>query len=1140
MPQLTLKSQRQIQIDIVTQLIAELGLNDVNPGSVIDILSNAVAQEDFAQYVEMAKIVRLTNLDAITGNDLDDKAFEYGLSRRTAQKATGKIDILRPEGFVKVSTTFYAGLPSPIVGNIVINVNDASSPLIGTSGTLILGRGTINEEEVGYSVAPTNNLNYFTYVLDNPITKNHAIEESIILKQGNDEAITAGTLVRVSSTGTSSQINFSINNDSVLLAGEDKLSDVEVTAIIAGSDGNIPVKAISGNGAFETAPFLGARAENTTKFTTGRDLETDDELRDRIKSHIQSLSRGVKEAVINALVGLVDEETAKRIVSVNIILPQDECGPVKIYLDDGTGFEPAFESQGYEEVLRESSGGEKRLQLDIFPLVKAQIENNIEEPYNFFGGPKTLILNVGNQSETINFVASDFEFPESATAEEVVRAINDKSFLLESRTSQVGKKLTINAKSDTNEEIQVTGGTANSILGFPTDKKQTLYLYVNDQLISKDGSTAVLDTANFGPYNLQAIGAFPHTLTLIVDGKTANPQTVVFDSSDFQDPTACTIAEVVQVINDQVAGLEASSINNATKIRLVSNTKTSSKSQIEITGGSANNVTFGFNFPTLPVVGTNGDYTLNNELGTIEFKNELPAEVSVTSGSLFTRAKIRAGSSENYIPNNGETLDISVDGGPAQTITFDGSFAGGKSAEDTAAFINLQLKGATAYAREIGVVYFVEINSNTYDGGTIEVLSSSTANSAFNFELDALKTSQAPHQAFLVSGNAGPFHFRQNDSLVVVVDNDIINSAYSPILNYTGSVSSSVDPQNFGVSGFTSVFETNTSLVDFYVAFTDGANTVEGVVQSVTVLSPTTSRLTFDSLPVGLANIQANDLIKVESLTESPNNGFFIVTNISLAGNGYVDILNSTAIAEIGSAGDCIISQKRQITNYNSGTGLITVGSAFSASPSASDELIVLPSSITNLAYYINNLKITSLSLKAVIEGVDNNTRLQISSKSAGSDGYINVTGGKANDLLGFPILIYRGLQGYQYYTGLLKKAHQTIYGDDTDLVSFPGVGAAGIKFIFLAPTVTEMSVSINVTLKEKISITSLENEIKSAITGYINNLGIGDNVIIEEIRSRVQQISGVVDVVLNNPTANIVIASNELARIRESKILIG
>src|SRR5581483_2999664 len=100
---------------------------------------------------------------------------------------------------------------------------------------------------------------------------------------------------------------------------------------------------------------------------------------------------------------------------------------------------------------------------------------------------------------------------------------------------------------------------------------------------------------------------------------------------------------------------------------------------------------------------------------------------------------------------------------------------------------------------------------------------------------------------------------------------------------------------------------------------------------------------------------------------------------------------------------------------------------------------------------FFNNTKVSTISTKAFIEASDNNTKVQISSKSNGSDGYVQVTGGSANALLGFSTSIFRGLQGYNYYTGLLALVHKTIYGDDTDLVSFPGVGAAGIQFQILA-----------------------------------------------------------------------------------------
>lgn len=1138
MPNLVLKSERQIQTNMLAVLIAQLGLNDINPGSVIDILTQAAAQSDFALYYQIAQVSRLSDLEALTGDDLDLKAFEYGIFRRAAQKATGVISILRPSGFEKVSTTFYAGFPAPIVGDTEIYVNDASNALIGTSGTLIIGRGTNNEEEVTYSSAPVNNINYYTFTLDSALTKNHSTEETVILKQGSDEDILAGTTVVVPATGTSEELQFVTVNDETLLAGEDSVIGVEVIAVEAGTDGNISSGAISGTAAFPTPPFTGARATNESKFTTGRDRETDDELRDRIKDAVQALTKGIKQAIKTAIVGLVDTVSAKRVVSASIVLPVDDVEAVKIYIDDGTGFEPVFESQGFEVIRDNSTGGEQRLQLDRFPIVKAQVENNLSEPFDMSSGALTLTYEVGSLNETITFNPADFRFPDIATAEEVAAAINDKSTLIEARTSQSGKKISITAKIDTNENIQVTGGTSNSILSFPTDRKDTLNLYIDDVKLSKDGETATLDSQNQAPYNLQAVGSFPHTLTMIVDGKSANPQTATINTIDVDDPAAVTAIEIAAVINRDIAGMTATPINSNTKVRLESNTKLSASSKIEITGGTMNDATNGLNLSTSEKIGVDGDYTFNRELGIIELADPLVADQTVTSGSLFTRAKLRASVSELYAPSNGETLVISVDGGSDQTITFDASFVAGRTAEETADFINEQLEGATAIVRQIGSLNYVEINTNTYDtSGSLEIKSASTANGSFGFTLDTEVVSDSPNKAYRVSGASGPFNFAESDVLVVVIDDDIVNNTFSIPFTQSRTLDGATSDTVFADSSLNSLFTTQDEIVDYFVAFTSGANTTSETIDSVDVIGGGTVRYTFSAIPANFADYVVGDLIKITGLDDTENNLNAVITN---KGVDWIEVLNDDGINATTQSGTGLLSQKREVSAYNQLTGEITVSSSFSNTPSVGDTFLVIPQTVSNVVDYMNNTKISSMSLKADIEGVNGNSQIQISSKSQGSDGYVQITGGSANDVLQFDTEVFRGLAGYNYWIGLTKLVHKTVYGDDSDLVSSPGVGAAGIVFRILAPTTKDISVELDVTLREGISISSLENEIRSAVTGYVNNLGVGEDVIIEEIRAAVIAINGIVDVSISEPGTNIAIADNELARVADTDILIG
>lgn len=1136
MAKLELKSNQQILSKMISKFLSETGLNDINAGSFLLTLLEAPAREDFQQYVQMLNIIRNFNLDTTTGQDLDNKAFEFGISRRLARKATGNITILREETFEKVATTFYSGLPSPIAGNDEIFVNDASNALFGSSGTLIIGRGTSNEEEVPYTSAPVDNTNYWTITLDTPLSNDHGLDETVILKQGSDELINAGTVITVPATGVSPEITFTTNQDVVLLAGEDKIENVNVTASEEGSKGNIPIKAIVGEDAFSSPPFAGARAQNDSKFTTGRDRETDEELRDRIKQHIQSLSKGIKTAIRNAINGLVDPNTAKRVVSSNVVLPVTLDEHVKVYIDDGTGFEPSFSSRGLETLLESATGGEVRLQLDNAPMVKAQAESNRAEPYNMSAGPLTLTYEVGLESETITLNPGDFEFPASATAEEVVKAINNKATIIEARTSQSGRQFVIAGRGDENEDVTVTGGTANPILGLPTDQKSTLFLYKNDVRLSKDGSTAFIDTEFQENYNFASLGAPPWNLDIIIDGKAANPQTVPFTSSDFIDASAATADEVVEAINNALAGATATLISNGTKVRLTSNTQNSSKSRLQVTGGAANGL---LGFPTGLRAGTDRDYVLNRFTGTVELMQPLAPNDNLTAGSAFTRAALRTASPEFYALTAGETLVVSSDGGADQTITF--ATTGSFSAAAVAALINAQLQGGQAYVRNVGGQNFLELSTNTYQeiSGSIEVKSSSTAGS-LNFEYDTAAFNQRPHKAFVVSSNSGPYTFLEGQALVVVIDNDPVSKTFTITLDFDGAVTSSVSTTVFRNLNWNTIFITDDVLKDFWIIAKSGANTTTGTVSAITNQGGNTWRYEFDSLPANLTDMAAGDQVTFSGMGVLSNNGNFLITAVDDTGDGYIEVTNLAGVAESGISGSALIGQRRQVSSYVASTGQITVAAPFRASFSVSDALSILPSTTKNVVDYFNNTKVTTLSTKAFIESVFNGTQVQISSKSDGSDGYVQVTGGTANAVLAFSTTTQRGLQGYNFYTGLLALVHKTIYGDDQDLDSYPGVGAAGIDFEIISPTVEELGFNIDVTLAEGFSLSNVEDEIRTAITSYVNSLGVNEDVILAEVVAAVMGVDGITDAEIISPAQNIIIADSEIARTRDSLITLG
>ena len=1370
MAKVTLKSEAQILGQMAETVLSKTGLNDLNPGSVLLTLLQAAASQDFAQYYQMLQIIRNYNLDSTTGTDLDNRAFEYGLTRIQSQAASGKVSILREESFVKISSTFYTGFRSRIAGDTEIFVNNAAD--FPSAGTLIIGRGTPNEEQINYSTIPVDYVNYYKITLDTPLGNDHSLEESIVLLQGSDTIIPAGTSVVVPATSKTQEIGFNTTVDVTILAGEDRVDNVPITCQLQGSIGNIGVLAISGATAFPTPPFDGARAENGSSFSNGQDRETDTKLRFRIKAHIQSISQSTKAGIKNSIDGLVDPVTAKRVVSSNIITPDNVGLPVKIYIDDGTGFEPDFLERGQEVILDSALGTETRLQLDLFPVVKAQVETLVTEPYDLSAPTTVLNINVGNESEAITFYAEQFTIPTAVTCEEVVKAINAQAQLIEARTSQVGTKIVINGKADINETIQVIGGSANSALNFPLNKVQTFYLYKNDLPLSKDGETAFVDSQNSsGTFDFSST----ETLVVVVDGKTVNPQTITFNPSDFETPEAASLSAVIAVINEQLAGATATSTDG--HIRLTSNTELSSKSKIHVTSGSAVAI---LNFPTIEVVGKDQDYSLNPELGIIELAKPLAKYDRITTGTRSTRAFTVSSNFNEFSFGAGAVLNVAFDGGIVQSIPLVGTY----SVESLVTYLNAVLIGGAAAVRVIGPEKYLELRTNSYaDTGSMDILPGS-ANALIGLTV-GYYPNITPHVAFQSSNGVAPYNFVEGSTLVVVLDNDPTGKTFIITFSYGGEIASATSASIFSAkSAFGSVFSKDDTLVDFYIVMKSGACTSSADIGTIEAMGGSTFKYIFKTLPDNFKDFQVNDQVTFSEIPIASNNGSFLVSGVptiagthlsvlskstsnpasltpvvgsiyivgadagsSIAGsvkdtvlytptgltpvsgdsyivapdaqstlleavrgiynsppvgstvhgyryivgsggsgdwlnhnhqiaeysgigtpgwifttpndkdavfnsgdsktyqfetsdwvenkwggkagqiatfttiwgfapqadkvvytsiadskryqyslssntwteniwggdagklasyvgpawtitgpatndvayvldvtaafkysgsawlpfNFYVEVDNLAGIAIPSvSAGSGLLSQRRKITDYVAASRQMTLATPFRVSPALNDAFVVMPSTNPNVVDYMNNLKITSLSSKAYIDLVFDAASVQISSKANGSDGYVQVTGGKANEFLQFSNTVDKGLRAYAYYTGLIKLVHSTIYGDESDLITYPGVGAAGVKFQILPPTVQEVDFDLALGLEDGVSLSSVENDVKTQIINYVNSLGIYSTVILSQIIERVLSVQGVNDCTISFPTDNIIVGQNELARTKASIIAVS
>jgi uncharacterized phage protein gp47/JayE len=103
----SLQSYNEILGKLARKIIADTPVNDLNPGSVLLTLLEAVAAQDFENSASILNVLETLNIDALKNSDLDARAADYGLARKTSAKATGFIKI-QDSSITKRATTLYA------------------------------------------------------------------------------------------------------------------------------------------------------------------------------------------------------------------------------------------------------------------------------------------------------------------------------------------------------------------------------------------------------------------------------------------------------------------------------------------------------------------------------------------------------------------------------------------------------------------------------------------------------------------------------------------------------------------------------------------------------------------------------------------------------------------------------------------------------------------------------------------------------------------------------------------------------------------------------------------------------------------------------------------------------------------------
>lgn len=673
---IVVRSSNDILTEMTQSILANTQLTDMQPGSEISTILEAVADSDYQVEVAALSVLQSSNLDSLVGKDLDSKAIDLllpdgagGVGRIPAKKASGVITI--SSGFSKISTLLYQGKPAPFIGATTIYIQDATGwPSSG--GQLYIGRGTDHEEGPVRFTSVDNTISkpFYIITLDptTPITKNHVIGESVVLAQGGVRTIPAGTgLIAPSMNGIPS-VQFTTNITVTLLDGESTTS-VGVTCTSFGTSGNVQANLIS---QFSSIPFTGATVTNQSSTSSGQDVEDDNSLRQRIKDAPATLSRGTSRSIQSYLRGLSDPVSGRTITSTNIIQPTVIGNASIAYVDDGQGLEPTYTGKAFESLLGSSAGNETLFKTSQSPIIAALAQGTVQEPFFLISDMTLTITLDGTVSETFTVNPSNYINMTAALASEVVNDFNSQNSKVKFRASNNKSQINAFDLIGNAETMVISEGSLQSVLGLPTTVIRPLFLYKNNTLLNQKGLTATLTTNNFPWPNLTS--NMLQNVQFEVDGVV---QTFSIQDSDFLSATISTanITQWAALLPKKIAGITVVPvINSDGTSRLKFQTRYSASSEGTLRIISTSWAGSGLMWPTTAanlVTGQASDYSLNRFSGQITLANPPAVGSNITVGSTQTRATIYS--------KNTSTAQYSIGatryGNPRLVLGVDGTFA---------------------------------------------------------------------------------------------------------------------------------------------------------------------------------------------------------------------------------------------------------------------------------------------------------------------------------------------------------------------------------------------------------------------------------------------------------------------------------
>lgn len=112
------------------------------------------------------------------------------------------------------------------------------------------------------------------------------------------------------------------------------------------------------------------------------------------------------------------------------------------------------------------------------------------------------------------------------------------------------------------------------------------------------------------------------------------------------------------------------------------------------------------------------------------------------------------------------------------------------------------------------------------------------------------------------------------------------------------------------------------------------------------------------------------------------------------------------------------------------------------------------------------------------------------------------------------------GADGYKYNTGLLAEVARVVYGDESDVLSYPGVAAAGASYRLTGPITKRIRVALAVRCSSHSE--DKRREIQAAVAGAINGHARGQAVALSTLTTAAARVPGVTSARMLTPSPSV------------------